>query len=130
MKLLYSEKRERHLRMALRTTMGVAGLLVGVASWLMLQASFFVDDGSDAISILMLSLSLLLPGLCLLAAARTALKWLPGRGAAARLWALTTGGLLLLATLPFLTDLVGLPLLFLGFLIITMAWMHDADTVG
>ena len=53
-----------------------------------------------------------------------------GRGVAARLWALTTGGLLLLATLPFLTDLVGLPLLFLGLLIITMAWLRDVDTVG
>lgn len=130
MKLLYSEQRERHLRLALRVALGVALVLVAAATWLMLQASFFVDDGADAISILLLSLSLLLPGLCLLAAARTALKWLPGRGVAARLWALTTGGLLLLATLPFLTDLVGLPLLFLGLLIITMAWIRDADTPG
>lgn len=128
MGVLYSEQRERQLRIVLWIVQGLVAVFAVVSAYMVAKAfGVRADDAREQASAAVFAIALALPAMCLYAASRTALQRLPGRGSGTRLWAATTGVLVLLSSLPFLTGLPGLAILFLGMLLLCLALMTDGE---
>src|SRR5687767_4385244 len=56
---------------------------------------------------------------------RCTLKRLPDRGPDARTWSLTTAGLPLLASLPLLSNILGIVVIFVGLFLLTLSLRTD-----
>ena len=57
--------------------------------------------------------------------ARWTLRRLPDRGPDARTWCLTTAGLTLLASLPLLSNILGIVVIFVGLFLLTLSLRTD-----
>ncbi len=121
---VYSEQRERVLRVALRVVQGLALMMAVVAVYVLVRLFIDVDAGAREASILYVIVLGLQAGV-LATVVRWTLRRLPDRGPDARTWCLTTAGLTLLASLPLLSNILGIVVIFVGLFLLTLSLRTD-----
>lgn len=123
---IYSEQRARLITMTLRCVQGLALAMIGLAVFAVIRT--FGTPGDPARqSVLLFFLLLLIQAGVLLRVVFWALRRLPGRGADARTWSLATGVLVLVSSLPLITNLLGIVAVFLGLLLLSLALPRDRE---
>jgi hypothetical protein len=128
-KVVYSEQRARVLRVSLRVVQGLALAMAAVAAYVLVRT--FTDAAVEAREAAILYvLVLTLQAGVLATIARWALKRLPDRSTDARFWCLMTAGLTLLASLPLLTNILGIVVIFVGIFLLTLALRTDRVQPG
>ena len=125
MRVVYTEQRERQLRITLRMVQGLVVLMAVGAVWSIVRF-FTTEDARQQATAVVFALFLICRPGCSSSCTRRALVRLPGRGTNARLWCVLTGALTMLASLPFLTIAPGSSVLFVGLFLVTLAAMVDA----
>ncbi len=121
---VYSEQRERVLRVALRVVQGLAVMMAVVAAYVLVRLFVDVDAGAREATILYAVVLCLQAGV-LTAVVRWTLRRLPDRGPDARTWCLTTAGLTLFASLPLLSNILGIVVIFVGLFLLTLSLRTD-----
>ena len=121
---VYSEQRERVLRVALRVVQGLALMMAVVAVYVLVRLFIDVDAGAREATILYAIVLCLQAGV-LTAVVRWTLRRLPDRGPDARTWCLTTAGLTLFASLPLLSNILGIVVIFVGLFLLTLSLRTD-----
>jgi NADH:ubiquinone oxidoreductase subunit 2 (subunit N) len=131
-RVVYSEQRARVLRVSLRVVIGLAVAMVAVAAYVL--ARTFTDVTGDTLetreAAILYVIVLVVQAGVLVTIARWALKRLPDRSSDARFWCLMTAGLTLLASLPLLTNLLGIVVVFVGIFLLTSALRTDRVQPG
>jgi NADH:ubiquinone oxidoreductase subunit 2 (subunit N) len=128
-KVVYSEQRARVLRVGLRVVIGLAVAMAAVAAYVLVRTFTDVTVESREAAILYVVVLVVQAGV-LVTMARWALKRLPDRSSDARFWCLMTAGLTLLASLPLLTNLLGIVVVFVGIFLLTLALRTDRVQPG
>ena len=121
---VYSEQRERVLRVSLRVVQGLALMMAVVAAYVLVRLFIDVDAGAREATILYVVVLCLQAGV-LATVVRWTLRRLPDRGPDARTWCLTTAGLTLLASLPLLSNILGIVVIFVGLFLLTLSLRTD-----
>jgi hypothetical protein len=121
---VYSEQRERVLRVSLRVVQGLALMMAVVAVYVLVRLFIDVDAGAREATILYVVVLCLQAGV-LATVVRWTLRRLPDRGPDARTWCLTTAGLTLLASLPLLSNILGIVVIFVGLFLLTLSLRTD-----
>lgn len=111
--VVYSQDRERRLRMALYVALGIGAVVAAFAVWVLVGV---LPDDSGALTY---AVSLTVAAVVVLGVTGFALRALPARTAEAKRWCVVVGVLLLpvsvlLGQLGFVTIVVGLSVLFLA----------------
>ncbi len=122
--VVYSEQRARLLRLTLRVVMVLVAVMVAAGVWAVVGIATGEDPEVQARGILV-AIVLGLQSTVLLGATLRSLRLLPGRGPSARFWCSLTGGLTMLASLPLVTNLIGLLVVFVGIFLLTLALRTD-----
>ena len=122
--IVYSEQRERVLRVTLRVVQGVALGMVVVAAYVLVRTFTDVADTARTAALLYVVVLLLQAGV-LGTITRWTLHRLPDRSRDARTWCLTTAGLTLLSSLPLLNNILGIVVIFVGIFLLTLALRTD-----
>jgi hypothetical protein len=128
-RVVYSEQRARVLRVSLRVVIGLAVAMVAVAAYVFVRTFSDVTVEAREAAILYVVVLVVQAGV-LVTIARWALKRLPDRSSDARFWCLMTAGLTLLASLPLLTNLLGIVVVFVGIFLLTLALRTDRVQPG
>ena len=123
MKVVYSEQRARLLRLTLRVVMVLVALMAAGGVWAVVGAAG--EDAEVQARSILVALVLGLQSAVLLLAVVRSLRQLPGRGPSARFWCSLTGGLTMLASLPLITNILGLLVVFVGIFLFTLALRTD-----
>ena len=121
---VYSEQRARVLRVALRVVQGLALMMAVVGVYVLVRLFTDVDASAREATILYVIVLGLQAGV-LATVARWTLRRLPDRGPDARTWCLTTAGLTLLASLPLLSNILGIVVIFVGLFLLTLSLRTD-----
>ena len=121
---VYSEQREKVLRVALRVVQGLALMMAVVGVYVLVRLFTDVDSSAREATILYVVVLGLQAGV-LSTVVRWTLKRLPDRGPDARTWCLTTAGLTLLASLPLLSNILGIVVIFVGLFLLTLSLRTD-----
>ena len=129
MRVVYSEQRARVLRISLRVVIGLAVAMAAVAAYVLVRTFTDVTVETREAAILYVVVLVVQAGV-LVTMARWALKRLPDRSSDARFWCLMTAGLTLLASLPLLTNLLGIVVVFVGIFLLTLALRTDGVQPG
>jgi hypothetical protein len=122
--IVYSEQRERVLRVTLRVVLGVAVGMALLAAYVLFRTFTDVSDTAREAAVLYVVV-LLLQAAVLVTVVRWTLRRLPQRGPDARAWCLTTACLTLLSSLPLLTNILGIVVIFVGIFLLTLALRTD-----
>ena len=121
---VYSEQREKVLRVALRVVQGLALMMAVVGVYVLVRLFTDVESSAREATILYVVVLGLQAGV-LSTVVRWTLKRLPDRGPDARTWCLTTAGLTLLASLPLLSNILGIVVIFVGLFLLTLSLRTD-----
>jgi len=123
-KVVYSEQRAKVLRVTLRAVQGLALGMAVVAGWVLVRAFTDVSDSAREATILYASVLALQAGV-LATVARWTIRRLPLRNTDARTWCLTTGTLTLISSVPLLTNILGIVVIFVGIFLVSLALRTD-----
>jgi hypothetical protein len=127
---VYSEQRARLLGISLRAVQGLALMMTVVAAWVVVGLFTGLENTAREAAILYVMV-LVMQAAVLVTITRWTLQRLPGRGRDARSFCLTTAGLTLLASLPLLTNILGIVVVFVGIFLLTLALRTDSvQTAG
>ena len=126
MQVVYSEQRARLLRRTLRAVQVLGLVMVLLAVGVVVTTlTGDVTDGRD--TKLLYAIVLFLQGPALVAIAHWSLRRLPRRDTDTRVWCLSTAGFTLLSSLPLLSSLLGIAVVFVGLFLLTLAFVKDAE---
>ena len=122
--IVYSEQRERVLRVTLRVVQGVAVGMAVVGVYVVVRIFTDVSDTARTAALLYAIVLLLQAGV-LVTIARWTLRRLPDRTRDARTWCLTTAGLTLFSSVPLLNNILGIVVIFVGIFLLTLSLRTD-----
>jgi len=127
--VVYSEQRATVLRVTLRAVQVLALGMGVLAVWVLVRAMEDASSSAREATILYATVLALQAGV-LATVARWTIRRLPQRSADARTWCLTTGGLTLLSSVPLLTNLLGIIVIFAGIFLVSLAVRTDRVAPG
>ncbi len=123
-KTVYSEQRTRVITGTLRCVQGLALAMIGLAVYALLRTFSNVGDPARQSALLLVILLLIQAGV-LLRVTYWTLRRVPARGVDARTWSLATSGLVLVSSLPIITNILGIIAVALGLFLVTTALPRD-----